>query len=144
MNKQQIKNRMHLNITFTVIGLCLIYLIVNVALPPLVAMYNESSMVKAQTEAIVAEAQLKRDAAANERAEAQLKAAQAAQIQQQIRFNDEHNDGTALNVQARIDRGEGITAYEQQQTDVQRGETIKNILIVVGIVVLLLIIISRL
>ena len=101
-------------------------------------------MVKAQTEAIVAEAQLKRDAAANERAEAQLKAAQAAQIQQQIRFNDEHNDGTALNVQARIDRGEGITAYEQQQTDVQRGETIKNILIVVGIVVLLLIIISRL
>jgi len=144
MNKQQIKNRMHLNITFIVIGLCLIYLIVNVALPPLVAMYNESSMVKAQTEAIVAEAQLKRDAAANERAEAQLKAAQAAQIQQQIRFNDEHNDGTALNVQARIDRGEGITAYEQQQTDVQRGETIKNILIVVGIVVLLLIIISRL
>jgi len=122
MNKQQIKNRMHLNITFIVIGLCLIYLIVNVALPPLVAMYNESSMVKAQTEAIVAEAQLKRDAAANERAEAQLKAAQAAQIQQQIRFNDEHNDGTALNVQARIDRGEGITAYEQQQTDVQRGE----------------------
>ena len=144
MNKQQIKNRMHLNITFIVIGLCLIYLIVNVALPPLVAMYNESSMVKAQTEAIVAEAQLKRDAAANERAEAQLKVAQAAQIQQQIRFNDEHNDGTALNVQARIDRGEGITAYEQQQTDVQRGETIKNILIVVGIVVLLLIIISRL
>ena len=144
MNKQQIKNRMHLNITFIVIGLCLIYLIVNVALPPLVAMYNESSMVKAQTEAIVAEAQLKRDAAANERAEAQLKAAQAAQIQQQIRFNDEHNDGTALNVQARIDRGEGITAYEQQQTDIQRGETIKNILIVVGIVVLLLIIISRL
>ena len=136
LSKQQLKNRMNLNLTMIVIGACLIYLITNVALPPLVTMYNDTVKTNADTAAIVADAQLKRAAAEKERADAQLKEAQAAQIQQEMRFNDEHNNGTAVNVQARIEQGKGITAWEQQQTE-QMNQ--RNALITIGAIVLVVI-----